>query len=31
MPHDVKDFRARYFPDFGQKWQKIDYFQEFSL
>ena len=30
MPH-VKDVRAKFLPDLGQKWQKTDYFQEFHF
>ena len=28
MPY-VKDVRAKFLPDLGQKWQKTDYFQGF--
>ena len=30
MPH-LKDVRAKFFPNLGQKWKKTDYFQEFHF
>ena len=30
MPH-LKDIRAKCLPNFGQKWQKTVYFQEFDF
>ena len=30
MSH-LKDVRAKFLPNLGQKWQKTDYFQEFHF